>query len=275
MPFCSECGSRRKLNQNKVCNECSGGDIEETTEERGDDFWTKMDSMFDKKLESFEEKLNANIKEEVKKATDPIKVQLAKLETENKNLKAEMTALKANQKEEKTKSDKIVKVLKEQQITLSRSDKNARFKRLLLSGVSEGTITINEEQCVSDEAKIKGIFETLKVEDVKLVGFRRLGNKDQGVDQRPRFILLEFLSSADRNKVKKESEKLKNRDDTKNFFRKADKTKKERDEYKRLYKVKEQLEKDEPNKKIEINYGKLLIDGTPVDKIDTANDFLS
>ena len=86
--------------------------------------------------------------------------------------------------------------------------------------------------------------------------------------------MLEFLSSADRNKVKKESEKLKNRDDTKNFFLKADKTKKERDEYKRLYKVKEQLEKDEPNKKVEINYGKLLVDGTPVDKIDTANDFL-
>ena len=282
MPYCSECGVRKtKVNKNKVCNDCSAasaenGGVDESIEKdtENNDFWKRMDLMFDKKLESFEEKLNANIKEEVKKVTDPMKTQLTKLEKENKTLKAEMTALKASQKEEKERSDKIVKVLKEQQTNMARSDKNDRFKRLLLSGVPEGSVKINGKECGVDQEKIHEVLSTLQVGVVNLVGHRRVGSKDQGADQRPRYIILEFISSAERNKVRKACDKLKDNQDTKQFFLKADKTKKERDEYKRLYKIKEQLEKDEPNKKVEISYGKLLVDGIAVDKVETENDFL-
>ena len=287
MPFCSECGAqKRRVNADKVCSTCAGkasptAPADDETDERtrfdiqDEAFWTKMNGMFDLKLNGLENKINENIKTEVKKVTDPLKTKLDKLEKENKTLKAEMATIRATQKEEKSRTDKIVKVLKEQQTTLGRSDKNERFKRLILSGVPEDDdIMISNKNCVTEHEKVLEIIKSLQVGNVNLVGHRRVGNKDQGTGNRPRYILLEFMSSSDRNKVKKASAKLKDNDSTKNFFLKADKTKKERDEYTRLYKVKEQLEKDEPEKVIEISYGKLMVDGVAVDKVETENDFL-
>jgi hypothetical protein len=112
--------------------------------------------------------------------------------------------------------------------------------------------------------------------DITPVSIRRIGNKDQGAEKRPRFIVIEFASSDDRNKVKKVSDKLKENEDTKNYYLKADKTKKEREEYKRIYDMKKKIEEEEPGKKVEINYGKLYVDGTVVSKIETENnDFLA
>jgi hypothetical protein len=155
MAFCTQCGKRKKLNKDRVCSDCSKDDNDDsptTVDATADsDFWKKMDVMFDKKLEKFEEKLQASIKEEVQRVTDPMKEQITKLETENKKLKADVTVLKASQKEEKEKSEKIVKVLKEHQMSLARSDKNDRFKRLLLSGAPEEETTINGRKLVTDK----------------------------------------------------------------------------------------------------------------------------
>ena len=201
-----------------------------------------------------------------------MKTELTKLATENKSLKAEITLLKAKKKEEVERNDKIVKVLKEHQVTLARTDKNNRFKRLLLSGVPEEQITINSVTLKNDKEKVEEILKTMQVNDVKIAHQRRIGAKDQGTEKRPRYLLLEFINSSDRNKVKNESMKLKENEDTKLFYIKADKTKKEREEYKRLYKIKEQLEKDSDGKTVEIKYGKLYVDGIVVDKIETEND---
>ena len=112
----------------------------------------------------------------------------------------------------------------------------------------------------------------MEVEDVIVSHQKRIGAKDQGAERRARFILLEFMDNNDRNKVKKESEKLKANEDTKLFYLKADKTKKEREEYKRLNKMKEELEKDNPErKKIEIKYGKLYVNEAVVDRVETEN----
>ena len=281
MGFCNECGNRKKLNKDKVCKDCckdddNDGMQDEARANDGDDFWKKMDVMFDKKLEKFEEKLHASIKEEVQKVTNPMKTQITKLENENKNLKAEVTVLKASQKEVKEKTEKIVKVLKEQQITLARSDKNDRFKRLILSGAPGEETTINGKKLVTDKEKVDEILTVLQMGAVTPVSIRRIGNKDQGDKKWPRYIVIEFASSDDRNKVRKVSEKLKEHEDTKNYFLKADKTKKEREEYKKLYDIKKKIEQDEPEKKVEINYGKLFVDGTVVSKIETENkDFLA
>ena len=221
-----------------------------------------------------EEKLNNNIKEEVQKVTDPMKNELTKLLTENKTLKSEVAMLKAKQKEDNERSEKIVKAIKEHQVTLARHDKANRFKRLLLSGVPEEPITINDVRLENDKEKVEEILKTIQANDVVIADTKRIGAKDQGAQKRPRYILLEFVSSNDRNRVKKEGEKLKQNDDTKTFFFKADKTKKEREEYKKLYNMKEQLEKEDGSKVVEIKYGKLYVDEICVATIETENDFL-
>ena len=123
-------------------------------------FWEQMNMLLDTKLNKFKEKLNTNIKVEIKKATDPMKTELDKLTAENKKLNTELTVIKSKQKEEKERNDKMVKVLKEHQTTITRSEKEMRLKRLILAGVPEDDITINGKPCKTDADKVN---ETLKV----------------------------------------------------------------------------------------------------------------
>ena len=235
-------------------------------------FWEQMNMLLDTKLNKFKEKLNTNIKVEIKKATDPMKTELDKLTAENKKINTELTVIKSKQKEEKERNDKMVKVLKEHQTTITRSEKEMRLKRLILAGVPEDDITINGKPCKTDADKVN---ETLKSMDsnVSVSQCRRLGAKDRGSENRPRFIQIEFMNITDRNKVNKLSEKLKHNDDTKLFYLKADRSKEEREEYKRLRDVKKGLL--EEGKTAEIKYGKLYVDDTCVDQINTkVNDFL-
>ena len=214
------------------------------------------------------------MKLEVKRITDPMQKQLNLLASENKSLKAEITLLKNKQKGEEETNQKLTKVLKEHQTTLARNDKNDRAKRLLLSGVPETDISINGVRTENDTEKIEQIFNVMELENVCVRSQKRIGAKDQGAEKRPRFILIEFASIDERNRTRKESDKLKNCEDTKMFYWKADKTKKEREEYKRLFNMKKQLEDDEnyKDKNVEIKYNKLYVDGKVIDQVQTEND---
>ena len=238
MPYCSNCGTlKTRLNRQKVCNECNNqnttnDDDENSLEDAATglpegnvNFWSQMDRLLETKFTKFEEKVNNSVKEEIQKATEPMKTELAKLTEENTKLNTELTVLKAKQKKEEERNDKITKVLKEHHKTLARSDKDDRAKRLILAGVPEGQITINQLLCKNDNEKVKAILSLIQ-EDIVLVQCRRIGAKDQGAGNRPRFIQLEFSSIADRNTIKKESEKLKDHEATKEFYVKPDRTKK-------------------------------------------------
>ena len=293
---CEQMKTARQLNADKKCKDCEKKDKETASGgefEPSNDFWSKMDRLFDskldsfegkmnenmdKKLETFEKKLNDNIKQEVKRITDPMQKQLNALESENKTLKAEITLLKNKRKGDEETSQKLAKVLKEHQSTLARGDKNDRAKRLLLAGVPESEVTINGVTSNNDRDKLDEIFKVMNLENVVVTSQRRIGAKDQGTENRPRFILIEFASVDGRNQTRKSSDKLKECEDTKKFYLKADKTKKEREEYKRLYNMKKQLEEDEnyKDKTVEIKYDKLYVDGTVIDKVETENeDFLA
>ena len=312
MPYCINCGGiKTKLNRSSLCKECSNANFtvdrdsldnsqcnegrasnvmpvndgmneylsnavnHPSSQSESHNFWVQMNNLLDKKFETFEDKLNNSIKEQVKIATDPMKTELTKLSAANKSLKTEITMLKAKQKAESERNDKIVKVLKEHHVTMGRNDKEKRFKRLLLSGVSEEQITIDGVACENDKEKVSEIFKIMQVEDVILSDCKRIGAKDRGQDKRPRFILLDFMNASDRNRTKRASAKLKENKETERFFLKIDKTKKEREEYTRLYKIKEQLQNDDKDKVVEIKFGKLYVDETIVDQVETENnDFL-
>lgn len=285
MPYCTKCGEeKRRLSKNSFCNECEqannsagGNTLLETGEEIPDDtsgYWEHMNKLLDTKFTKFEQTFKTTILNEVKQITDPIEKEVKELKDENKKLKSKVTLLEAKDKEKNTKLEQVENTLKEHQKYLSRTDKEARSRRLILAGIPEGNVKINDKETSDDKVKVE---EVLKVVDAGILSanIRRIGKKDQGVDNRPRYLMLEFGNSSDRHSVKKNSHKLKENHDTKNFYMKADSTKKERDEYKRLYDVKKRLEEEDPGKTIKIEYGKLYVEDTIVDQISTASsDFL-
>ena len=289
MPHCTECGAlKTKLNRYKLCTDCSKKDnsVEMNTaadpnidmesviqEQQNPGFWNNMNKLLDTKFTNFEQTLKTNILTEVKQITDPISKEVKDLKEENKKLKSEVTLLKAKEKEQSTRLDKIENVVKEQQKTLIRNDKEARGKRLMLAGVPEGKTKINGVESENDREKVEEVMNILNSNDIKINNLRRIGKKDQGTGDRSRYLQLEFGSINDRNSVKKKSENLKNNEDTKNFFMKADLTKKEREEFKRLYSEKKRIEEDDPNKSVKIEHGKLYVDGTVVDYVQTANNY--
>ena len=75
----------------------------------------------------------------------------------------------------------------------------------------------------------------------------------------------------ERNLVKSKANDLKEIESLKNIFMKADMPKIERDEYTRLYTEKLKIEREFPSKKVEITKGKLMVDGTEVDRMKTLN----
>ena len=108
---------RLRKKEKETANE---GEFEQI--EQSNDFWSKMDRLFDNKLNSFEEKINENmdkkletfekkfndnIKQEVKRITDPMQKQLNVLESENKTLKAEITLLKNKRKGDEETNQKL------------------------------------------------------------------------------------------------------------------------------------------------------------------------
>jgi hypothetical protein len=288
--FCTECGKKRKLNEERICTQCSKNvsaadahsstDTSEMTgmvEQEGfadSAFWDNMNKLLDAKFNNFEQTFKNAIIEEVKEITDPIAADLKSLKEENKKLKTEVTLLKAKEKDNGEKIEKIEKVVREQQKTLARNDKDARAKRLILAGVPDGKVTIDGVECEHDSEKIKVLMEAIDCGNIGIVNSFRIGKKDQGADERPRYILIEFSNAKDRNAVKKESAKLKDREDTKLFFFKADSTKQMREQYKRLYDAKKKIEEDDPHKDVKIEKGKLIVDEHVIDQICTDNDFL-
>lgn len=293
MPACLKCGTnKRKPYDNNYCTkECyneaqlaasaSRMSCDELLQSKdfidSKHYWENMNKLLDVKFNNFEQSFKNSILGEVRQITDPIAKEVKELKDENKKLKTEVTILKAKEKEHGEKLEKVEIILKEHQSTLSRNDKDARSRRLILAGVPETEVTINDITLENDKDKVEEVMKILdpEEENIRPVNVRRIGKKDQGAEARSRYLLLGFANTSDRNKVKKNSDKLKEREDTKNFYLKADLTKQQRDEYKRLYDTKKRIEDDDPDKDVKIEYGKLYVDNIVVDHVaDDKKHFL-
>lgn len=294
---CAKCGTlEHQLNDEQICSTCVSNelvqahnrsinsdtaipqyDVADTKRDERDvtndaTFWEKMDVLFDKKLSTFEAKVTEKLMQEVRKITDPVKTEIETVKTENKKLKAEITILKANQKTKDEKVEVLEKSVKEQQKFLARTDKDNRLKRLLLAGVPEKeNIKIGNEVAASDRDKVDLIIKSCGIDNITVERVRRTGALDRGTDKRPRFILIEFNSWSERNRVKKEGEKMKDNPETKYYFFKADLSKEEKEEYARLYRLKENITKENPASAVEVKYGKLFVNSVPVDKVKSVH----
>ena len=220
MPYCTKCGEQKsKLNKNNLCRACAN--TNDTTEnddtlqpsdaaQNGSDFWKQMDRMFETKLNKFETSIKTAIMEDVDKLINPVKDDVNTLTIENTDLKAQVINLKTKNKHHVERIGELEKTAIQQQKYLVKNDKDQRLKRLLIAGVKEDTdMDYGDVTASNDDAKVMLLLNTMELQNIVPIGWRRVGSKDLETQQRPRFLMVEFNTVKERNEVKNANKMLK------------------------------------------------------------------
>ena len=137
-------------------------------------------------------------------------------------------------------------VVTKQQNKIAIQDKSVRLKNVVIAGLSE----TEPLQAVTTDMEVLLILDGLGFNHTDVINCRRTGNKDQGPEIRPRFLIVEFLRQRERNEVKAAAHRLKDIPHLEKIRIKADQTKDERDEYKRIYDLRDKLAKENPEKTV-------------------------
>ena len=205
----------------------------------------------------------SGINQELKKNEEERK----SLQAENKNINEKLKLQDARVKNLEESCKKMKTVITKQQSLIVQHDRDARSKRLIISGISQQEWELHGQTADTEKDKVKLVLNYLHKGDIDPVYAKRIGNKDQGPQKRPRYLLVEFKDKSDRNEVMTASSELKNDEETKKIRIKADLTKAEREEYSRIYKEKEKLESEDNTATVIFERGKLIVNGTVVDQL--------
>ena len=150
---------------------------------------------------------------------------------------------------------------------ISQHDRSARMKRLIFGGIPEDEWKLHGQTVSTDREKVDLVLKHLNKSEIKPTFVKRVGNPDQGPQRRPRYLLVELNNQTERNDVKNMSTHLNENEETKIVRIKADLSKQEREEYSRFFKEKERIESEDSNATVEINKGKLIVNGRVVDQL--------
>ena len=149
--------------------------------------------MFDKKLQNFEVTFKNAIAEDIDIIVKPVRDEVVSLKKENKDLKAQMSAMKIQSKNSDERIEVLENTITQQQKYLVKTDKDIRLKKLLVAGLQEDTnLVIGEYTATNDTEKIKLIMKTINLDESLPISWRRLGSKDLGTQERPRYLQVEF-----------------------------------------------------------------------------------
>ena len=190
---------------------------------------------------------------------------IKKVDDECKNVSNRLTSSETKIKNLEAANDKLKKVVVKQQSHIANQDKKERLRNVVIAGLSESE-PLTSGGPTTDREKIDHILENLNIQHVDVVNCRRTGNKDQGPQDRPRFLIVELKTQAMRNELKYAGPKLNSIEHLKNIRIKADLNKAERTEYKRIYDLKDKLQLENPNDTVQVNKGVLTLNGTQIDK---------
>jgi hypothetical protein len=217
-----------------------------------------------KKLKVIQKKLNEL--EENKKLDKEIIAEETRIVTEMKDKfgKVEKQVIEAEKVIEKVIEKKIEQKNEED------FEKEFRKKNLILFGVEELDSVITEERVQNDIQRIDSIFETIKIRNVKILKYTRLGKRtlqdkeenesSQGkvdtVKSRVRPLRITLEDDSERYKII-ENAKLLKESSLENVFISFDLTRKERDEKKKLRNELE-LRKSKGEKNLVIKRGRIV-----------------
>ena len=196
-----------------------------------------------------------------KETADTVK----KVEAESKNAENRLTVTETKIKNLEQSQGKLKNIVAKQQSQIAYQNKKERLRNVVLAGLSE-TEPLGQDNLTTDRDKVRYILDQLDLHHVTIASSRRTGNKDQGPQERPRFLVVELTNQDMRHEFKAAGTKLNNIDHLKHIRVKADLSKGERDEYKRLYDLKDKLQQENPGATVLVDKGAVLINGTQIDK---------
>ena len=152
-------------------------------------------------------------------------------------------------------------------------DRNSRRKNVIILGLSEDDVIINDTSCSNDKNKTQTLLQYIGVEyEHQICDIFRLGTKDDNND-RIRPLKVCFNNSSITGKVLKKCKALKNLDSF-SIYIKPDKSLKERQEFDRLNKRKNNLllqypTVEESPPRVTLLRGSLKVDGVEVDNYNS------
>ena len=200
---------------------------------------------------------------DVKKVSNEAKETATSNVTKVMNLEKELKAMKDAQKEESAISKNNLKYL-------INFDRNERRQNVIMFGVPEDEIMINEVVCKSDREKCLALLDIMELREMcrnTVKEIFRLGKKDDEDSEKRRPVKIKFTSSTSATAVINAGAKLKELPNL-NIYVKPDKTKGEQEAFKRLGKRKEELLREYENneERVKLKKGVLYVDDIEVDR---------
>ena len=194
-----------------------------------------MLKMFQDVMKPIHDKLNDHERRiiSLEQASGSATTSINNIETNHKTHEQKMIAAETKIKNLEASQGKLKNIVIKQQTQISNSDKKERLRNIVLAGLSESE-PLGENNATTDRDKVRHILDQLNLQHVQVNNCRRTGNKDQGPENRPRFLIVELANQEMRNDFKSAGPKLNNIEHLKNIRVKADLSKEERIKYKRI-----------------------------------------
>ena len=192
-----------------------------------------------------------------------------KLDMEINGLKTRINVLENEVKEQKEKNDTLTQIVVEMQKSLNKIDNNDRERNLMISGLPEEQIEVNDVLLQSDNEKVAKMFSLLEIEGGPW-NVERIGR--QPTNGKTRISKVIFPDKETRDKAAEQSIKLKDlQEPWKKVYLNRDKHPVYRYENNRLRMKMKDLRKkpefqDNSRERVKINKGQLTVDGTVVDR---------
>ena len=296
--FCSLCGKKPTKNRildptTATCTDCSKNDPEATTGAAAaapdpdaeapdiNDDTALSDIRFGDLKTWLRGELRSSIKQIVKEEMKTELVSVRKsisdvktLADENKQSTAanstRLDAISENIKTMEQGHNEVVSMSKNNLKYLVNLDRNERRQNIIIFGVPETDLVVDNVTADSDIKKCQALFRVMNVEEECRAAIKdvfRLGNitEDDAGKRRP--LKVKFLSSKPVSEILKASKKLKEIQGE-NIYVKPDKTKGEQEEFKRIGERKTALlaEYNDDAERVKLTKGVLYVDGVEVDR---------
>ena len=261
---CIKCGKKNTKNRiidsvTKICSECvstsNGAAAVETVEQVDED--ATMSSI---KFSDFKQWMQSELKpihEEIKSLKESAE--------EIEKQKGEIVLLKSRCDENEETIEALKSIVAKQQKSLCDKDSEIREKNIIISGISESDIQVEDQRYTSDDEKVKALFGVLGTPIPQGFTIQRLGKPNE---RYARAIKLNVVDKSNRNTIMKKSRELKEAAEPwKKVYINHDLHPAMVEENKRLRKKKKALQSLEENKEkeIKIEKGELKVDGEVVD----------
>ena len=209
----------------------------------------------------------------IQRIITPITQKLDKLEhylitnVESQNAKIEL--LKANVKEKEQTIETLSQIVINMQASLNKIDSETRITNIMVSGLSEDTITENAVELSNDVEKVERLFEVMELDPttISTVNTLQMSRIGQPNNSMARLLKINVNSKTSRDAILDKAKLLKNRNEPwKKVYVKKDVHIVYAKENQRLNKRRKELREKNPNSDVKILDGKLLLDDRVIDK---------